>query len=259
MTWKMNINSDMGEGFGRWRLGPDEELISLIPLVPTVSVACGFHAGDARVMHRIAECAVARGTDIGAHVGLPGLRGYGRRPLDLEPADLRDEVLYQMGALDAFVRAEGGAMRHIKPHGTLRGVCARREEYARAVLEAVARYDDELIVVVGRGWPWRLAEEYGLTVVYEGYLEVDHRPEDLPRAAYRQRSCEPDSAVRRALAIAREYTASVRGGFTIDGATPTLCLRGDMPNILEVICRVRDRLAEEEVEVVGLSATLAAA
>jgi UPF0271 protein len=256
VTWKININSDMGEGYGRWQLGPDEELI---PLVPTVNIACGFHAGDPRIMHRVTAQAVAEGVDIGAHVALPDLRGFGRRPLEIDPADLRDDVLYQIGALDAFVRAAGGRMRHVKPHGSMYAMCGRREEYARALLEAVSAYDRELIVIVGQGWPQRLAGEYGLVAVYEGYIDLEYQPDGYPRVEHLKQSYDPDDVVRRALSIVKERTAKALDGSALEVVTPTLCLHGDMPNVLEVTRRVRERLAEEDVEIVGLAAALAAA
>jgi UPF0271 protein len=253
VTWKININSDMGAGYGRWQLGPDEELI---PLVPTVNIACGFHAGDPRIMHRVTAQAVEAGLDIGAHVSLPDLRGFGRRPMEIEPSDLHDDVLYQIGALDAFVRAEGGAMRHVKPHGSLYAMCGRQEECARALLKAISSYDDELIVIVGQGWPQRLAAEYGLKVVYEGYIDLEYRPDGYPRVEDVKRSYDPDDVVRRALTIVKEHTAKALDGSTLEVLTPTLCLHGDMPNVLEVTRRVRERLAEEDVEIVGLTAVM---
>jgi UPF0271 protein len=250
MTWKININSDMGEGFGRWQLGSDEELI---PLVPTVNIACGFHAGDPRIMRRVTAAAIAAGADIGPHVALPDLRGFGRRPMELDPDDLRDDVLYQIGALDGFVRAEGGTMRHVKPHGSLYAMCGRREDYARALLGAVASYDKNLIVIVGQGWPQKLAAEYGLTVVYEGYIDLDYQPDGFPRVEPVKQPRDPDDVVARALAIVREQSATALDGSAIGVRTPTLCLHGDMPNVLEVARHVRKRLAEESIEVVGLA------
>ena len=250
MSWTININSDMGEGYGRWRLGPDEELV---PLVPTVNIACGFHAGDPRIMHRITAAAVAAGADIGPHVALPDLRGFGRLPMEIDPDDLRDDVLYQIGALDGFVRAEGGTMRHVKPHGSLYAMCGRREEYARALLGAVAGYDRNLIVIVGQGWPQRLAAEYDLTVVYEGYIDLEYQPDGFPRIEPVKQAHDPDEVVRRALAIVKEQAAIAEDGSTIHVQTPTLCLHGDMPNVLEVTRHVRERLAEENIEVVGLA------
>lgn len=253
MNWKININSDMGEGYGRWRLGPDEDLI---PLVPTVNIACGFHAGDPRIMHRVTAQAVADGVDIGAHIALPDLRGFGRRPLEIDPDDLRDDALYQIGALDAFVRAEGGRMRHVKPHGSLYAMCGRREEYARALLNAVAAYDKDLIVIVGQGWPQRLAGEYGLRVVYEGYIDLEYRTDGYPQVEHMKQPYDPDDVVRRALSIVKKHTATALDGSALEVVTPTLCLHGDMPNVLEVTRHVRRRLAEEDIEIVDLAAAI---
>ncbi|MGP4014819.1 LamB/YcsF family protein [Saccharopolyspora sp. 5N708] len=253
MSWKININSDMGEGYGRWQLGPDEELISL---VPTANIACGFHAGDPRIMHRVTAAAVAAGADIGAHVALPDLRGFGRRPLAIAAEDLRDDVLYQIGALDAFVRAEGGVLRHVKPHGSLYAMCGRDEDYARALLEAVAGYNKDLVVIVGQGWPQRLAAEYGLTVVYEGYIDLEYQPDGYPRVESAKLSYDPDDVVRRAIDIVKHGSAKALDGSELEVLTPTLCLHGDMPNVLEVAHRVRERLAEEDIEIVGLATAL---
>ena len=252
MTWKININTDMGGGYGQWRLGPDEEFV---PLVPSVNIACGFHAGDPRIMHRVTAAAVEAGIDVGAHVSLPDLRGFGQRPMEIDPDDLRDDVLYQVGSLDAFLRVEGGAMRHVKPHGALYDMCGKREDYARALLEAVARYDDELIVITGPGWPQRLAAEYGLTVIGEGYIDLDYRADGYPEVEHTGRPRDPEDVVRRALAIIKEHTATALDGSTLEIVTPTLCLHGDRG----VARHVRSRLAEEDVEVVGLSSALAAA
>lgn len=255
MTSQININSDMGEGFGRWRLGPDEDLI---PLVPTVNIACGFHAGDPRIMRRVTKAALAAGADVGAHVALPDLRGFGRRPLDIAPEDLLDDVLYQIGALDAFVRAEGGTMRHVKPHGSLYAMCGRREDYARALLEAVSRYDKNLVVIVGQGWPARLAAEYGLTVWHEGYIDLDYQPDGFPRVEPAKLPCDPDEVARRAVRIVQDRTATALDGSRIEVDTPTLCLHGDMPNVLEVASVLRKRLAEEDIEIVDLATAVSA-
>jgi UPF0271 protein len=255
VTWKINLKADIGAGYGQWRLGPDEKLL---PLVPSVTIACRFHAGDPRIMHRITAQAVEAGIDVGAHVSLPDLSGFGRRHMEIDPDDLRDDVLYQVGALDAFLRAEGGAMRHVKPHGSLYAMCGQKEEYARALLEAVAKYDDEMIVIAGPA-PQRLAAEYGLTVVHEGYIDLEYRPDGYPQIERVKRAHDPDDVARRALGIVKDRTATALDGSTLDVVTPTLALHGDMPNILEVTRRVRQRLAEEDVEVVALTTALAAA
>jgi UPF0271 protein len=250
VTFKININSDMGEGYGRWQLGPDEDLI---PLVSTVNIACGFHAGDPKIMRRVAAAAIAAGADVGPHVSLPDIRGFGRRPMEIDPDDLRDDVLYQIGALEGFVRAAGGTMRHVKPHGSLYAMCGRREEYARALLDAVAGFDKNLIVIVGQGWPQRLAAEYGLTVVYEGYVDLDYRPDGFPHVEPVKLPRDPDEVVRRALGIVRQHSAPALDGSEVEVAAPTICLHGDMPGVLDVARHLRKRLAEEDIEVVGLA------
>lgn len=254
MNLTINLNSDVGEGFGRWQLGPDDDLI---PLVPTVNIACGFHAGDPRIMHRATRTAIDHGADIGAHVALPDLRGFGRRPLDISPDDLRDDLLYQIGALSAFVQAEGGVMRHVKPHGSLYAMCGHREDYARALLESVARYDKNLIVIVGQGWPQQIAREYGLTVIYEGYIDLEYQSNGYPRVEPVKKAHAPGDVARRALRIIREGAATALDGSTVEVKTPTLCLHGDMPNVIEATERVRDRLNEKGIEIVDLATAVA--
>jgi UPF0271 protein len=225
---KINLNLDHG------RLGLDA-----VPLVPSVTIPCCAP----RTMHHLTAQAVEAGIDVGALIsGLPPTAD-----------ELRDDVLYQVGALDAFVRAEGGAMRHVKPYGPLYTLCGRSEEHARALLEAVAGYDDELIVIVGSGWPERVAGEYGLTVVREGSIDLEYGPDGYPRA---ERVEDPDDVVRRALGIVRDHAVTALDGSTVEVVTRTLCLHGDAPNVLEVIHRVRERLAEAGIEIVGLNQAL---
>jgi UPF0271 protein len=190
-------------------------------------------------------------------VALPDLRGFGRRPLDISPGDLRADLLYQIGALGAFVQVAGGVMRHVKPHGSLYAMCGRNEEYARALLESVAGYDKNLIVIVGQGWPQRIAAEYDLTVVYEGYVDLEYQPDGYPRVEPVKLAYDPEDVVRRAVRIVTEGTATALDGSTIEVDTPTLCLHGDMPNVLDVTRRVRERLGEEGIEIVDLATAVA--
>jgi 5-oxoprolinase (ATP-hydrolysing) subunit A len=132
-------------------------------------------------------------------------------------------------------------------------MCGRREEYARALLGAVASFDKNLIVIVGQGWPQRLAPEYGLTVVYEGYIDLDYQPDGFPLVEPVKQPRDPDDVVRRALSIVRDQSATALDGSAVEVATPTVCLHGDMPNVLEVARHLRKRLAEENVAVVGLA------
>ncbi|NUR96518.1 MAG: LamB/YcsF family protein, partial [Kribbellaceae bacterium] len=165
----MDLNADMGEGFGSWSMGDDS---ALLEVVTSANVACGFHAGDPSIMRRVTAEAVERGVAIGAHVGYADKAGFGRRHVDIEPELLRDEVLYQIGALDAFARIAGDRVRYVKPHGALYNTIGHHLEQATAVVTAVAEYDRTLPVLGLPGSAWlRLAAEAGLDVVHEAFAD----------------------------------------------------------------------------------------
>src|SRR3954454_21333151 len=147
----MDLNADMGEGFGSWSMGDDA---ALLDVVTSANVACGFHAGDPSIMRRVTAGAVERGVAIGAHVGYADKAGFGRRCLDVEPTVLRDEIVYQLGALDAFARIAGDRVRYVKPHGALYNTIAHHKEQAGPVLAAVAEYDSSLPVLGLPGSVW---------------------------------------------------------------------------------------------------------
>ena len=133
MARQININCDMGEGFGRWTLGDDA---GILPLVPTANIATGFHGGDPTIMRRVVELAQEVGADVGAHVALPDLLGFGRRRIDVSPQELQDYVTYQIGALGAFARAAGAELTHVKPHGILYSMAGQDPAIGRALLTA---------------------------------------------------------------------------------------------------------------------------
>ena len=140
----VDLNSDLGEGFGHWDLGVDD---ALLDVVNSANVACGFHAGDASIMRRICDRAVENGVAIGAHVGYRDLAGFGRRFIEVEPEILTQEVIYQIGALDAFARVAGSRVRYVKPHGALYNAIMRHEEQAASVVQALVDYDPSLPVM----------------------------------------------------------------------------------------------------------------
>src|ERR1035437_6657107 len=165
----VDLNSDLGEGFGRWVMGDDD---ALMDVVTSANIACGFHASDASIMRRVCARAVASDVAIGAHVGYNDLPGFGRRFIDIEPAALAADVIYQIGALDAFARVAGSRVRYVKPHGALYNAIMHHEEQAAAVVEAVTAYDRLLPVLGLPGSAWlRLAKEAGLTVVEEAFAD----------------------------------------------------------------------------------------
>ena len=171
----IDLNADLGESFGRWELGDDD---ALLDLVTSANVACGFHAGDSTVLARTCARAAETGVAIGAQVGYRDLAGFGRRFIDVPPDDLTNDVLYQIGALEAFARVSGVRVAYVKPHGALYNAIVHHEEQAAAVVEAVVRYDAELPVLGLPGSAWlRLAAEAGLTTVAEAFADRAYTPE----------------------------------------------------------------------------------
>jgi UPF0271 protein len=247
---RIDLNADLGEGFGHWSLGDDDALLSVIT---SANVACGFHAGDPSTMRRTCESAVARGVRIGAQVGYRDLVGFGRREIEYAPAELTDDVLYQIGALDAFARAAGDRVRYVKPHGALYNRVARDPVQARAVVEAVGRYDRTLPLL---GLPGSvvltLAAEAGLTVVAEAFADraytADGRlaPRGTPGAVVHDPALVRDRAVRMAT------TGIVTAVDGTDVAVParSLCVHGDTPGAAALAADVRAALAAGGVDVV---------
>jgi UPF0271 protein len=209
----IDLNSDLGEGFGQWVLGDDAALLAV---VTSANVACGFHASDASIMRRVCEDAVAKGVAIGAQVGYRDLAGFGRRFVDIEPAALTQDVIYQLGALDAFARVAGSRVRYVKPHGALYNAIVRHEEQAAAVVAAVVDYDRALPVLGLPGSVWlRRAEEAGLTTVHEAFADRAYTPEGtlvsrrLPGAVLH----DAEEIARRCVAMATgETVTDVDGG-----------------------------------------------
>jgi len=250
----INLNADLGESFGNYNFGCDAELIELIP---TANVACGFHAGDPRVMRETVAMAMGHGVEIGAHVGLPDLVGFGRRLIEITAQQLHDDVLFQIGALDAFVRARGGRLAHVKPHGVLYTACGQREDYAAALVEAVASVDPGLRIIVGGTAVAAAGASQGVRATNEGYVDLEYRPDGYPVIEARKQFKDPPDVAARAVRLATERTARVLetgGELTVD--VPTICVHGDTPNAADIGRAVRDALAAAGIEVVGLAAAM---
>jgi 5-oxoprolinase (ATP-hydrolysing) subunit A len=253
----INLNADMGESFGNYSFGCDEELIEV---VPTANIACGFHAGDPRVMRETVALAADHGVEIGAHVGLPDLVGFGRRPMAVSAQQLHDDVLFQIGALWAFVHARGAKLAHVKPHGVLYTACGQREDYAQALVEAVASVDAGLRVIVGGSAVAAAGAGRGVLATNEGYVDLEYRPDGYPVIEARKQLKDPDDVAERAVRLVMQRTVRVKetgAELTVD--VPTICVHGDTPNAGEVARAVRGALAAAGVEVVGLAAAMDAA
>ena len=245
----INLNADMGEAFGSYSFGHDAELM---PLVPTVNVACGGHAGDPRVMRETVAMAADHGVEIGAHVGLPDREGFGRRAMDLEALDVHDLTLFQAGALLAFATAAGVTLTHVKPHGILYRACAEREDYAYALVGAVAELGIDLSVIVGEGAAGAAGEQRGLRVTHEGYVDLDYRADGLPIIEPKKRPDDPEEVGRRAVALATTGRTTAAGGEELAIRAPTLALHGDSPTAVQTARAVRAALEEADVRILGL-------
>ncbi|WP_118082805.1 5-oxoprolinase subunit PxpA [Streptomyces sp. CC0208] len=245
----IDLNADLGEGFGRWRLTDDEQLLSV---VTSANVACGFHAGDAVTMRRVCELAAARGVRIGAQVSYRDLAGFGRRAMDVPSAELTAEVAYQIGALEVFARAAGTRVSYVKPHGALYNRAVHDEEQATAVVAGVLLADASLPVL---GLPGsRLLEaagKAGLEPVTEAFADRAYTDEGtlVPRGQEGAVITDPEAVVERSLGLARNRAVSARSGARIEVEARSLCLHGDTPGAVELARRVRERLESSGVRV----------
>ncbi|GIM97224.1 UPF0271 protein [Paractinoplanes toevensis] len=240
----IDLNADLGEGFGRWTLGDDE---ALLDIVTSANVACGFHAGDPSTMHRICDAAVARGVAIGAQVGYRDLAGFGRRRIDYDLAELHDDVLYQIGALEAFCRAAGGQVDYVKPHGALYNTAAVDEGQASAVVAAVRAYDPALPVLCQPGSALaRLAAAAGLTAVGEGFADRGYRPDGtlVPRTVAGAIVDDPDLVVARAVRMAVSRQVETADGVVVPCDVASICVHGDTPGAVELAEQVRAGLVK---------------
>jgi UPF0271 protein len=239
---RIDLNSDVGESFGPWSLGRDAELI---PLVSSVNIACGAHAGDPLVMARTVRLARDAGVALGAHPGYPDLQGFGRRRMSLSPDELTATIQFQLGALAGIARAQGCELHHVKPHGALYNEAAVDDALASCVAEAVRSFSTELILVALAGSALqRAGASAGLTVAGEAFADRAYerdgtlRSRQLPGALLES----PEAAAAQALAIAREGRVRTHDGDTITVQAQTICIHGDTPRAPEIASAVRNAL-----------------
>ncbi|WP_369221706.1 LamB/YcsF family protein [Streptomyces sp. R39] len=249
----IDLNADLGEGFGRWRLTDDEQLLSV---VTSANVACGFHAGDAATMRRVCELAAERGVTIGAQVSYRDLAGFGRRAMDVPPAELAAEVAYQIGALEVFARAAGARVAYVKPHGALYNRVVHDEEQAAAVVDGVLLADAALPVL---GLPGSrllvLAQKAGLRAVTEAFADRAYTDEGtlVPRGREGAVVSDPEVVVERSVELASSGAVTSHSGTRVVVRARSLCLHGDTPGAVELARRVRARLAAAGVTVAAFA------
>jgi 5-oxoprolinase (ATP-hydrolysing) subunit A len=209
----IDINMDMGESYGRWRLGDDE---GAMPWITSANIACGFHAGDPSTMRASARLAIEHGVAIGAHVGFPDLLGFGRRAIDVTPDEVRDYTTYQIGPLDAIVRSEGGRLAHVKPHGALYGLCSCGEEHASATAAAITGLDADLPLLVLSPEISPAVEAHRVRLVVEAFPDLNDEPNALLIIEPVKQAWAPDRIAERAV-----RTALHRRIDTTDGSDST--------------------------------------
>ncbi|HZV50892.1 MAG TPA: 5-oxoprolinase subunit PxpA [Candidatus Dormibacteraeota bacterium] len=252
----VDLNADLGESFGNFEVGRDEELI---PLVTSANVACGFHGGDPRVMDRTVQACRAAGVAVGAHPSFPDLVGFGRRAMDVTPAEAETDVVYQVAALAGFCRRNRVGLQHVKPHGAINNLAARDPALADAIAAGVASFDPGLILVCQSGTELaRAAERAGLRVAREGYVDRAYEPDGTLVSRRRPGSVydDPERAVRQALRMVLEGTVVAADGTVIELPVDTLCVHGDNPEAVDFLRLLRRELAAAGVELRPLAEVL---
>jgi UPF0271 protein len=248
---RIDLNADLGESFGPWRMGDDA---GVMPWITSANVACGFHAGDPGIMRATIALCVEHGVAIGAHTSLPDLQGFGRREMKVSPREVHAQTLYQIGALHAFARAAGARLHHVKPHGALYNMAARDRGLADAIAQAVRDFDPTLVLAGLAGSALIDAgRNHGLAVQREGFCDRRYRADgSLTLRSEPDAVLEDiDAAVAQALAIATRGEAVANDGTRISVQADTLCVHGDRANAAAFAERLRRALEAEGVRIVA--------
>ncbi len=245
----MDLNSDLGESFGAYTLGADAELM---PLITSANIACGFHAGDPQVMDQTVALAAHYNVAVGAHPAYPDLAGFGRRAMEATETEIENFVLYQIGALGAFARANGVPLRHVKPHGALYNVASTNLRVARAIARGVARYDAGLVLVgLANSALVDAANQIGLKAACEAFCDRAYNSDGTlrsrrePGAVY----ATPERAAAQAVQLARDHNLTAYDGTIIPLEVDTLCIHGDTPHAVEYARAIREALTKAGIEI----------
>jgi 5-oxoprolinase (ATP-hydrolysing) subunit A len=251
----LDVNVDMGESFGRWTLGDDA---GIMPYISSASIACGYHAGDPGTMRRTVALAVEHGVQVGAHVALPDLLGFGRRRMTISAEELKDYCTYQIGALSAFAAAEGATLGHVKPHGALYAMCSSDAELAGAVAAAMAEVNPDLLLLLLRDEVEVAVSEHGIRLVREAFLDLDYDADGGLIIERVKAARDPEQVAERALRLVRERRIEKLDGSDLEVDAPTACIHGDGPNAVAIARTLKRRLEKEGIAIAPLAQTLAA-
>jgi UPF0271 protein len=249
---KIDLNSDVGESFGNYKLGLDDEVV---PLISSANVACGFHAGDPAVMKRTIEIAADNGVAVGAHPGFPDLIGFGRRQLDASLEEIHDYVLYQVGALQAFATARGIKLQHVKPHGALYNMAVQNNDIWDAVARSVAAVDSDLILFVLAGSNRKdleaLGTKHGIRIAFEFFGDRAYNSDGslVSRKEPGAVIHDHEAVAQKVLKMVKEGRVACKDGSEIDMAADTICVHGDNPSALALVKNIRQSLEAAGVEI----------
>lgn len=244
---RVDLNSDVGESFGNYKCGNDEENMSYLT---SVNLACGFHAGDPTVMRNAVELAYKKGLAIGVHPGLPDLQGFGRRKMDLDPEEARNFVLYQIGALSAFTKVQGAKLTHVAPHGALSGMARLNEPLARAILQGIKEYDTDLIFPGMPGMAsYEIAKEMGLRVATIVPIDLDIRKDGQTVIERKKKVRDPKEVARKALKLVTTENLETVDGPDKPLKVDILLVHGDGPSATDILKELRSALSNADVNV----------
>ena len=249
----IDLNADLGESYGAWTLGDDDAMLAL---VSSANVACGFHAGDPTTLLRTCRSASNAAVRIGAQVGYHDLAGFGRRFLDVSPADLTADVIYQMGALDGLAQVAGSAIAYVKPHGALYNAIVHHREQAKAVVDAVTAYDATLPVL---GLPGSVfleeAERAGLRTVAEAFADRAYTPQGtlVSRSEPGAVLSDPEAVAQRVLTMVTDGTVAAVDGSQVDVRAESICLHGDSPGAVAMATAVSTMLRTNDIDVTAFA------
>lgn len=249
--YKVDLNSDLGESFGAYKIGSDEEILKY---VTSVNIACGFHAGDPSVMKKTVKTALSNNVSIGAHPGLPDLIGFGRRNMSITPTEAYDMVVYQIGSLYGFIKAEGATMQHVKPHGALYNMAAKDENLAKAIAQAVYDINPELILFgLAGSESIKQGNLIGLQTVSEVFADRTYQSDGslTPRNQSDAMVTDEKESIERVVRMIKNKKVRCQQGHDIDIKAETICIHGDGIKALNFAAEIKSFLTNSGIEIIS--------